>query len=295
MRSLLTKAFDALWAIPGTDRQIVRKASEPIIPWVRSSPGWPIRYHRSYPKTQDGATPKRKKLIPEYLEPDEVNAIIRAAPNPKAKLLMLEQWRAGLRVSEALDLEVRDLSLDTSTPTLRVRSGKGGKTRLVPVHPELHGALSSALAYGDISQGKLIEAHTTTAWRWVQAALKRAEKLGAIAPGKRIGTHTLCHSYARHLLMTLSIICPAGWGTARYRRHSSTWRLCRTRCLPWSKPAAMQFENRIVACLKPRPLGTGMVRVYLLPESLQEVRHPGRGLHNSGNISPGLEANTGLL
>ena len=31
---------------------------------------------------------------------------------PKAKLLMLEQWRAGLRVSEALDLEVRDLSLD---------------------------------------------------------------------------------------------------------------------------------------------------------------------------------------
>ena len=51
-----------------------------------------------------------------------MNAIIRAASNPRAKLLMLEQWRAGLRVSEALDLEVRALSLDTSTPTLRVRS-----------------------------------------------------------------------------------------------------------------------------------------------------------------------------
>ena len=201
MRSLLTKAFDALWAIPGTDRQIVRKASEPVIPWVRSSPGWSIRYHRSYPKTQDGAVPKREKRIPEYLEADEVNAIIRAAPNPKAKLLMLEQWRAGLRVSEALDLEVRDLSLDTATPTLRVRSGKGGKTRLVPVHPELHGALSSALAYGDINQDRIIEAHPTTAWRWVKTAVKRAEELGAIAPGKRIGTHTLRHSYARHLLM----------------------------------------------------------------------------------------------
>ena len=153
------------------------------------------------PKTPDGAVPRRQKRIPEYLEADEVNAIIRAAPNPGAKLLMLQQWRAGLRVSEALDLEVRDLSLETATPTLRVRSGKGGKTRLVPVHPELHGALSSALAYGNISQGRIVEAHPTTAWRWVQDAVKRAEGLGAIAPGKRVGTHTPRHSYARHLLM----------------------------------------------------------------------------------------------
>ena len=156
----------------------------------------------SYPKTPYGAAPTRERRIPEYLQTDEVNAIIRAAPSPKAKLLMLEQWRAGLRVSEALDLEVRDLSLDTTTPTLRVRSGKGGKTRLVPVvHPELHGALSSALAYGDISNGRIIEAHPATAWRWVQASVKRVEALGAIAPGKRIGTHTLRHSYARRLLM----------------------------------------------------------------------------------------------
>ena len=70
------------------------------------------------------------------------------------------------------------LSLDTSSPTVRVRSGKGGKTRLVPVHPELHGALNNALAYGDISQGRIVEAHPTTAWRWVQAAVKRAEELG---------------------------------------------------------------------------------------------------------------------
>ena len=154
-----------------------------------------------YPKTQDGAVAERGKRIPEYLEADEVNAVIRAAPSPKAKLLMLEQWRAGLRVSAALDLEVRDLSVDAASPTLRVRSGKGGKTRLVPVHPELHGALNNALAYGDISQGRIIEAHPTTAWRWVQAAVKRAEELGAIAPGKQVSTHTLRHSYARHLLM----------------------------------------------------------------------------------------------
>ena len=130
-----------------------------------------------------------------------MNAIIRAAANPKAKLLMLEQWRAWLRVSEALDFEVGDLSLDTSNPTIRVRSDKGGKSRLIPVHPELHGALGSALAYRNISQGRIVEAHPATAWRWVQEAVRRAEELGAFAPGKRVGTPTLRHSYGRHLLM----------------------------------------------------------------------------------------------
>ena len=116
----------------------------------------------SYPTTPYGAAPTRERRIPEYLN-RRGERHHQSSPSPKAKLLMLEQWRAGLRVSEALDLEVRNLSLDTASPTLRVRSGKGGKTPLVPVHPELHGALNSALAYGDISQGRIIEAHPATA------------------------------------------------------------------------------------------------------------------------------------
>ena len=65
----------------------------------------------------------------------------------------------------------------------------------------MHGALNNVLAYGDISQSRIIEAHPATAWRWVKTAVKRAEELGAIAPGKHISTHTLRHSYARHLLL----------------------------------------------------------------------------------------------
>lgn len=172
----------------------------PAIP--ESTPATRRRRPRGrYQRRADGDPLKKARPIPEYLEAEEVNAIIRAAPNPKAKLPMLEQWRAGFRVSEALDLEVGDLSFNTPNPTIRVRSGKGDKSRLVPVHPELHGALSSALAYGNISQGRIVEAHPATAWRWVQAAVRRAEELGAFAPGKRVGTHTLRHSYARHLLM----------------------------------------------------------------------------------------------
>ena len=50
-------------------------------------------------------------------------------------------------------------------------------------------------------ESEIRPAANPTLWRWVQAAVKRAEELGALAPGKQVGTHTLRHSYARHLLM----------------------------------------------------------------------------------------------
>ena len=141
------------------------------------------------------------KPLPQYLEAHEVRSIIRAADNPRARLLMTEQWRAGLRVSEALALEVADLSLNAELPTIRVRQGKGRKSRIVPVHPELSAAFAVALSYGNVSEGRIIDVHRTTAWRWVQKAVERAEQLGAIPPGREVGTHTFRHSYARHLLM----------------------------------------------------------------------------------------------
>ena len=60
-----------------------------------------------------------------------------ATIDPKAELLILLQWRAGLRLSEALNVAASDFSLDADMPALRVRMGKGGKSRIVPVHPEL--------------------------------------------------------------------------------------------------------------------------------------------------------------
>ena len=159
------------------------------------------RYRRprgQYPKRRD--TESRPKPLPEYLEAHEVDALIRAAPNSRAALLFLVQWRAGLRVSEAL--EVRDLSLDSGLPTIHVRRGKGAKPRIVPVHPELHSALASSLQFGNIMQGdRLIMASRSTADRWIRAATEKAEEAGAIPTGRRISSHTLRHSYARHLLV----------------------------------------------------------------------------------------------
>lgn len=94
------------------------------------------------------------KNLPEYLEAHQVEALIRAAPNPRARLLFLIEWRAGLRISEALALEARDLSFEGELPSLHVREGKGSKPRIVPVHPELRAALTSALE--ELERGAVI-------------------------------------------------------------------------------------------------------------------------------------------
>ena len=61
-------------------------------------------------KAQVQQKPGGKRFtLPEYLEAQQVQAVLTAAPNPRARLLMLLQWRAGLRVSEALALEAADL------------------------------------------------------------------------------------------------------------------------------------------------------------------------------------------
>ncbi len=40
----------------------------------------------------------------------------------------------------------------------------------------------------------------STAWRWVKIALKRAVELNQIPYGRKVATHTLRHSAARHWL-----------------------------------------------------------------------------------------------
>lgn len=114
---------------------------------------------------------------------------------------MMLQWRAGLRISEALNLELMDLHLDVEPAVLRVRKGKGGKDRLVPLHGELRTIASNQIRYTRKKSGKLVVAHRSTAWRWYEKSLKKLKEEGGISAGQEIGTHTLRHSAARHWLM----------------------------------------------------------------------------------------------
>ena len=104
-------------------------------------------------------------------------------------------------MSEALALEARDLHLGSDRPTLVVRRGKGRKPRVVPVHPELQTALTAATSFGTVGQGNLIDVSRVTVWRWVQQTVRRATEAGQIPEGEVLGTHTLKHSFARHMLL----------------------------------------------------------------------------------------------
>jgi integrase/recombinase XerC len=48
---------------------------------------------------------------------------------------------AGLRISERVGLDVRDVALSARKAVITVHSGKGGKFREIPAHPVLHQAL----------------------------------------------------------------------------------------------------------------------------------------------------------
>ncbi len=70
----------------------------------------------------------------EILTEGEVLALIRAcfatAPSGvRNRALIAVLWRSGLRVGEALALELRDVDLEAGT--LRVRHGKGDRSRTV--------------------------------------------------------------------------------------------------------------------------------------------------------------------
>ena len=181
------------------------------------------RYRRpkgQHPRRRRDIDEKTVEQLPEYLEAHEIDALIRAAPNPRARLLFLIEWRAGLRISEALDLEVSDLSLNAENPTLRVRSGKGRRSRVVPVHPELATAFRLALSYGTVSDGRLVDVHRSSAWRRVQSAVRRAEELALFRPAGAWGP-IRCVTASRATCWCMgsrSTTCRAGWVTALSRR-----------------------------------------------------------------------------
>ena len=116
----------------------------------------------------------------------------------------LIMWRSGLRISETVALEWRDV--DVEGGTLLVRRVKGRTGRTVPLHPHL----ASLFANWPISYGPrdtIVGLTRKTALRHLRAGIEHAG-LDEESPGtgrQKAGAHSLRHSAARHWLTTAAV------------------------------------------------------------------------------------------
>ena len=157
-------------------------------------------YKPGQPRRQNTGT--KSKEIPEYLDFDTVEAVIRATEDPRTRLAMMIQWRAGLRVSEVVTLAPADVHF-SAPAEIKVRQGKGRKDRLVPLHGELAGVLSSVQMFmGAGKNDPFLPVTRQTVDGWYKVALDRARSVGALAYGRPVTTHTFRHSAARHWLLS---------------------------------------------------------------------------------------------
>jgi len=142
--------------------------------------------------------PSSKKL-PIILSPAETVAFFRAARSLKYRVLFMTAYAAGLRVSEIINLEAKDI--DSKRMVLHVRAGKGQKDRMVMLSEKLLPVLreywqtyrpTAKLFFPGQNRERAMAREN------ILDACRRTARLAGIS--KRVTPHTLRHSFATHLL-----------------------------------------------------------------------------------------------
>jgi len=159
--------------------------------------------------------PRAARVLPDTLGVGDVEALLDApdAALPigiRDRALLELLYACGLRVSEALNLDMEDLSLDEAT--VRV-IGKGDRERRLPVgdiaidavsryldevRPQLHAKAAPTVTPrrgGPVFVGQRGERMTRMA---AYRAIRSAALIGGVSG--RVTPHTLRHSFATHLL-----------------------------------------------------------------------------------------------
>ena len=142
-------------------------------------------------------TPKTSKQIPEVLSREEIKKLIDAAPTSKTRLVIKLLYSTGLRVSELVNLKIKDFNLEDKSGW--VRKGKGSKDRFFTLSPLLIDELNQYISTLDQSKEYLFPGkNNTLSPRNIQKLLeKSAEKAGI---NRQVSPHKLRHSFATHLL-----------------------------------------------------------------------------------------------
>jgi len=168
---------------------------------VRTFYRWMVREGRLEASPAERlSTPKVPRKIPRFLDVPEAAATVEnprqeGALRLRNRALLELLYGAGLRVSEAVGLNLDDLDLDQRT--VRVL-GKGGKQRVVPFGPPAAEAIAAWLDEGPQSgalfrnrDGGRLSARS--AWQIVRDA-------GVVNDLPGVHPHMLRHSCATHML-----------------------------------------------------------------------------------------------
>jgi integrase/recombinase XerD len=142
--------------------------------------------------------PKTRKRVVARLSRDEERRLISHAYRMQGTrgLLIKTLFQTGARVSEFVNIKVNDFFFDEQM--ILISKAKGGKSRYVPILPELAQELRTHL--GDRATGHLFESihHTSYSPRRIQQIIKETADEAKIT--KRVYPHLLRHSVATTLL-----------------------------------------------------------------------------------------------
>jgi integrase/recombinase XerD len=142
----------------------------------------------------------RPRPLPDVLAGSEVRVVIRAIEDLKYQVLTMTIYGAGLRVSEACRLCVKDI--DSLRMLIHVRHGKGGKDRYVMLSERLLQALRQY--WKKQRPGDLFFPGRTKLGHLSPESVRKVLRQAAAKAGleKHVTPHLLRHSFATHLLET---------------------------------------------------------------------------------------------
>lgn len=140
---------------------------------------------------------KRTKKLPIILSREEIGLILDNIVNTKHRLAIALAYGAGLRVSEVVDLRVRDILSEELMIHLKSAKGKKDRITLMPekLKPDLCRMIAGKTA-GDYVFCSERGGQLST--RAIQAVFERALHKSGIK--KDATFHSLRHSFATHLL-----------------------------------------------------------------------------------------------
>lgn len=162
--------------------------------WAESNPAQHVK------------APKQARSLPKTLDVDQVNGLLDAvasSPLEIRDLAMFELfYSSGLRLSELSSLDIADL--DLVDRSLVVRSGKGGKSRVLPIGGKAVTAINNWLQKRTVMMTVESSALfvTTKGRRLGQRSIELRLALWCKKKGvdQHIHPHMLRHSFASHLL-----------------------------------------------------------------------------------------------